>query len=341
MPSDNNEPTSPAKEDVVASSTMAEEAADAPSAASTEEAAVAAKEDEKPESQSAPSPADSRSEEGEARSDDSPEESDERAASGRDGNEKHTTTAETDNGDAQPPLPNEPTPGDGDAPPLPAEAPPGQQQQVDDGWSAEWDATNQTWYFYNRFTGVSQWDNPRQPTAAAAAAASQQPQISQPTSIAGGYNPAIHGSWDPNAPYAQAYKDPDADGTTGGTTTTAAADEAEYQADLAMYHAEMQGADPTAAAAGFEEYGAVPAAFNRRTGKTQAGDQNPERYSDANKSYRQMNAYFNVDQAANSHDGRSLKAERRGKQPTRKELSMWKEKRKARKEEKRRAWLRD
>lgn len=332
MPSD-NEPTSPAKEAAGAPFNVTEEtkaASQSPSATKDREESAqsseAAKEDE---AQTAPSPADSRSEEGEARSDESPEEKDKQA---RDG-DNHTADDV-----AQPPLPNEPTPGG--APPLPTEAPPG--QEVDDGWSAEWDATNQTWYFYNRFTGVSQWDNPRQPTSTIAdgapgtsTSATQQSQISQPTSIAGGYNPAIHGSWDPNAPYAQAYKDPDADD---------AADEAEYQADLAMYHAEMQGADPTAAAEGFEyggTGGASAAAFNRRTGKTQAGDQNPERYSDANKSYRQMNAYFNVDQAANSHDGRSLKAERRGKQPTRKELSMWKEKRKARKEEKRRAWLRD
>lgn len=330
MPSD-KEPSSPAK-DIAASSNMTEEAKAASQSSSPtkdrEEPAQASKAAEEDKAQFAPSPADSRSEEGEARSDDSPEEKEQKGKNG----DNHTADEE-----AQPPLPNEPTPGgDDSAPPLPNEAPPG--QEVDDGWSAEWDATNQTWYFYNRLTGVSQWDNPRQPSSSAAAAdgapgtstSAAQPPISQPTSIAGGYNPAIHGSWDPNAPYAQAYKDPDAD----------AADEAEYQADLAMYHAEMQGADPTAAAEGFE-YGASAAAFNRRTGKTQPGDQNPERYSDANKSYRQMNAYFNVDQAANSHDGRSLKAERRGKQPTRKELSMWKEKRKARKEEKRRAWLRD
>lgn len=340
MPSD-NEPTSPAKKDVVDASSNAPEEADTSRQSSPavvvedqEEAAPANESANQDEPQTAPSPADSRSEEGEARSDDSAD--DEGQQQARDGDKGTTNDA--------PPLPNEPTPGGGGdgAPPLPAEAPPG--QEADDGWSAQWDATNQTWYFYNRFTGVSQWDNPRQPTSTTADAGGGAPgtsaaatphQISQPTSIAGGYNPAIHGSWDPNAPYAQAYKDPD---TT--TDAVAAADEAEYQADLAMYNAEMQGADPTAAAEGFE-YGANAAAFNRRTGKAQAGDQNPERHSDASKSYRQMNAYFNVDQAANSHDGRSLKAERRGKQPTRKELSMWKEKRKARKEEKRRAWLRD
>lgn len=287
-------------------------------------------------SPAAPSPADSRSEEGEARSDDSPSESE---ADGHD----------------TPPIPDEPVPGTqpstteqgssaATAPPLPTEAPPG--QEADDGWSAEWDTTHQAWYFYNRFTGVSQWDNPRVPTtapssataaeatsssASTSTAAAPPSTISQLNSVAGGYNPAIHGSWDPNAPYAQAYK--------------STADDSAEQQEAAI--------DPLAAAAaigGGEEDGgggdglssyAQNAAFNRRTGKFQLDEQNPERYSDANKSHRQMNAFFDVDRAANSHDGRSLKAERRGKQPTKQELAMWKEKRKARKEEKRRAWLRD
>lgn len=265
-----------------------------------------------------PSPADSRSEEGEARSDDSPMES------------------EHDDGEQDaPPLPEEPVPGTeqgnstaaAEAPPLPNEAPPG--QEADDGWSAEWDATHQAWYFYNRFTGLAQWDNPRVPTngesssSSAAAAApplpTANPTISQLNSVAGGYNPAIHGSWDPNAPYAQAYKT-----TTDNDTEQVA-----------------PAGDPTALDSEGGELYAQTAAFNQRTGKFQLDEQNPERYSDANKSHRQMNAYFDVDRAANSHDGRSLKAERRGKQPTKKELAMWKEKRKARKEEKRRAWLRD
>jgi hypothetical protein len=55
---------------------------------------------------------------------------------------------------SDPPLPDE------DAPPLPDEAPP-----ADDGWDAMWDATAQAYYFYNRFTQVSQWENPRIPEA--------------------------------------------------------------------------------------------------------------------------------------------------------------------------------
>jgi hypothetical protein len=42
--------------------------------------------------------------------------------------------------------------------PLPQEAPP-----EDDGWDYKWDATSGAYYFVNRFTGQSQWENPRVP----------------------------------------------------------------------------------------------------------------------------------------------------------------------------------
>jgi hypothetical protein len=58
-----------------------------------------------------------------------------------------------------PPLPDE------EAPPLPDEAPP-----QDDGWDAIWDWHAQAYYFYNRITNVTQWENPRVPEAQAAAA---------------------------------------------------------------------------------------------------------------------------------------------------------------------------
>lgn len=281
---------------------------------------------------------DAHSEEGEASEGDSPE-GRSHGRSDSDDTPPRDSHSVAEHNDA-PPLPDEPLPGqsstqekahggagDGDAPPLPNEAPPPE----DDGWDAMWDATRQAWYFYNRFTGLSQWDNPRvqtttasgEPSSSTAAAAT----ISQPSSVAGGYNPAIHGSWDPNAPYAQAYKQADAadDDTAAAQYAAAAA------ATGGVGEMGLEGADAYAQAA----------AFNSRTGRFQAADLNPEHFSDAAKSNRQMNAYFDVDRAANSHDGRSLKAERRGKQPTKKELAQWKEKRKARKEEKRRAWLRD
>ncbi|KAF5669583.1 WW domain-containing protein [Fusarium heterosporum] len=226
-----------------------------------------------------------------------------------------------------PPLPNEPTP---DGPPLPSEPLPSgpplpnepAPQQEDDGWDCQWDPATQAWFFINRFTGKSQWDNPRVATSAAApvhavvpAAPGTQPGAPQPPvsekPAAGGYNPAIHGDYDPNAWYAQGGVEEDQ-----VVTTTAAIGET----------AEIYGATAT---------------FNRFTGQFQTAGQGPERHSDEAKSKRQMNAFFDVEAAANAHDGRSLKAERSGKKPSKTELKQFKEKRRARKEEKRRAWLRD
>ncbi|RFU73564.1 hypothetical protein TARUN_8693 [Trichoderma arundinaceum] len=213
-----------------------------------------------------------------------------------------------------PPLPTEAVPN---GPPLPDEPVP--QKPEDDGWDCQWDPNSQAWFFYNRFTGKTQWENPRVPEAAGAApsgtsaAAASQSGGPQPPSdekpAAGGYNPAIHGDYDPNAWYAKN-------------------DEEDESASAAL------AGDPAAI------YGAT-ASFNRFTGNFQSGDAGPERHSDESKARRQMNAYFDVDAAANAHGGRSLKAERSNKKPTKNELKAFKEKRRARKEEKRRAWLRD
>ncbi|KAE8374246.1 hypothetical protein BDV26DRAFT_270429 [Aspergillus bertholletiae] len=189
-------------------------------------------------------------------------------------------------GDASaPPLPDEEVP-----PPLPNEAPPGD----DDGWEPVWDANVGAYYFYNRYTGVSQWDNPRVPEAEAAPAGPPGVEASAPSPekaapVVGGYNPAIHGDYDPAAPYAQQYEQPPEDTPAG--------------------------------APGTDHYAAV-GAFNRFTGRWQAASQNPEQHNDQNKSYRQMNAFFDVDAAANSHDGRSLRAERSAKKLTKKELKI-------------------
>ena len=219
-----------------------------------------------------------------------------------------------------PPLPEEPIP------PLPAEMP----SAEDDGWDPVWDENAQAFYFYNRFTQVSQWANPRVPTAPQQPAApgvgnydriedhapgtepSVSPQQDQPQQPppAGGYNPAIHGDCDPNASYAQ---EQSADSTRDSSAPTA---------------------DPSII---YTSTGA----FNRFTGKWQPHNINPENHNDENKSRRQMSAFFDVDAAANSHNGKSLKAERAGKKLSKQELKAFKEKRKERKEEKRRAWLRD
>lgn len=125
---------------------------------------------------------------------------------------------------------------------------------------------------------------------------------------AGGYDPAVHGDYDLTAWYAQP-----------------AAPENEPPNPLT---------DPSAAYA-------ATGAFNRFTGRWQAADLNPENFNDENKSKRQMNAFFDVDAAANSHDGRSLKAERSGKKLSKAELKRVKDKKIAKKKEKQRAWLLD
>lgn len=203
-----------------------------------------------------------------------------------------------------PPLPDEVPP------PLPDEAPP--RQAEDDGWEPVWNANSNAYYFYNRFTGVSQWENPRVPDTATpgtqdSSAIEEAPKRKSP--VVGGYNPAIHGDYDPTAPYAQQYEEQSGDAHTSAM-------------------------DPTAAYA-------ASGAFNRFTGRWQAASITPENYNDENKARRQMNAFFDVDAAANSHDGRSLRAERSAKKLSKKELKMFKEKRREKKEEKRRAWLRD
>ena len=202
------------------------------------------------------------------------------------------------------------------APPLPTEAPPGAVE--DDGWEPVWDETVQAYYFYNRLTSATQWENPRVANVpsgppgtgnhdreAERAPGTGPAPLARP--VHGGYNPAIHGDYDPTASYAQDPEDPTNSPPIGDPSTAYAA----------------------------------TGAFNRFTGRWQATDINPELHNDENKSKRQMSAYFDVDAAANSHNGKSLKAERSGKKLSKQELKAFKEKRKEKKEEKRRAWLRD
>lgn len=214
--------------------------------------------------------------------------------------------AKPDESNSAPPLPDEVPP------PLPDEELPAPAE--DDGWEPVWDANAQAFYFYNRFTSLSQWENPRVPdatapgTAGASTGVVQEPPKKEDP-VLGGYNPAIHGDYDPTAPYAQQYEEQQEE-TAGPALDSSAA----Y---------------------------AATGTFNRFTGRWQASSINPENYNDENKARRQMNAFFDVDAAANSHDGRSLKAERSAKKLSKKELKMFKEKRREKKEEKRRAWLRD
>ncbi|KAK8238997.1 hypothetical protein HDK77DRAFT_283249 [Phyllosticta capitalensis] len=240
-------------------------------------------------------------------------------------------SCETPTSTTTPPLPADEVP-----PPLPNEEPPAPE---DDGWDAHWDTNAAAYYFHNRYTGVTQWENPRVPdtssagpSSAAAAAPPPAPGTSNyaatssalgspPRKKVGGYNPAIHGDYDPNADYAREYEQDDQGNALDPEAAAAA-------------HAAALGGDSSAAYA-------QTASFNRFTGRFQAGNLGPDRHNDENKSRRQLNAYFDVDAAANSHNGMSLKAERQNKKLTKKELKAFKEKAAKKKEEKRRAWLRD
>jgi WW domain len=230
--------------------------------------------------------------------------------------------SETDSSGDQPPLPDEMPPlPDEQPPPLPSEpAPPLPDEPApDDGWEPLWDANAQAFYFFNRITKASQWENPRVPSAAPAAPAAPVEHSAQPVVpssskavVAGGYNPAIHGDYDPNADYAVHESDHESESRPVAPVT--GENEIDYEAT---------------------------GAFNRFTGRWQAAHLKAENFSDESKSARQMNVFFDVDAAANSHDGRSLKAERRRQKLSRNEIKAYKEKTRAKKEAKRRAWLED
>lgn len=118
-----------------------------------------------------------------------------------------------------------------------------------------------------------------------------------------GYNPAIHGNYDPTAPYAKFHEQ---------ALSSSSAAEAPAAADV---------------------YQAI-GGFNRFTGAYQTGDKSAERHNDANKSGRQMNAFFDVEAAANDHGGKSLKQERIDNKPRGSQLKKMIRKKKNKKDEK-------
>jgi len=207
---------------------------------------------------------------------------------------------------------------------------PSDDQPQDDGWEAKQDISSGAWYFLNRITGVSQWENPRVPDdpygkkagvapgtesyggAPGTATPGNRGRLSPPGQLYTGYNPRIHGDYDPEADYAQ-YHEKGSAQTAGDTPAT--------EGMIGTYDQQ--------------------ATFNRFTGKFQsgAGNQNSEYHNDENKSKRQMNAFFDVDQAANAHEGRSLKAERAGQKLSKKEVKQYNDRRRAKKEQKRRDFL--
>ncbi|RVD80535.1 uncharacterized protein DFL_008430 [Arthrobotrys flagrans] len=185
---------------------------------------------------------------------------------------------------------------EGELPPLPPGPPP--EEPPSDGWEAIWEPNVGQYYFYNHQTGETTWTNPRVPPTEAESAPDAEPKRTTPYT---GYDPAIHGDYDPTASYAQQPE-----------------------------RTPSPSIDPYVA----------HAAFNRFTGKFQNGP-GAEQYTDESRAKRQMEIYFDVDAAANCHDGRSLKAERQAKKLTKKEVKAFREKTRLKKEEKKRAWLRD
>src|SRR5690606_16638458 len=153
-----------------------------------------------------------------------------------------------------------------------------------------------------RITGAETLENPRVPSGPASDHPPAPPVIT-------GYNPAIHGDYDPNAWYAKLHEEP----------------AAPAQTDSALGYYDTS-------------YDAT-ALFNRVTGQFQT--EGPRRHSDEAKRRRQVKAFFVVDAAAKENNEKSVKAERSGKKPSKNGLKFFKERRRARKEEKRRAWLRD
>lgn len=79
-------------------------------------------------------------------------------------------------------------------------------------------------------------------------------------------------------------------------------------------------------------------ALNARTGSTQPSHLTADRHTDAAKSGRQMNAFFDVDAAANAHEGKSLKEERKAKKLSKAEVKAFNEARKEKKQKKRMAF---
>ncbi|KAK3707625.1 hypothetical protein LTR37_011973 [Vermiconidia calcicola] len=180
--------------------------------------------------------------------------------------------------------------------------------QMDTQESA-WEEPGQPYWIWNAEEQKLDEAGLQQPTNA-----SRKQPTGEPDEEYYGYNPKIHGTYDPNAPYAQYHK--------------------KKREEEAGFEQGLVGGLPSTQDGAYE----VAGAFNRFTGNFQSGDKSAEKHNDYNKSGRQMGAFFDVDAAANSHDGRSLKEERRNEKLTKKQVRELAEKRRAKKENKRLAF---
>jgi len=268
-------------------------------------------------------------------------------------NERDNSPSEDGELEAEDPL------SDDEEPPLPDDEAASEEEYEepeDDGWEATQHLRTGMWYFTNRFTGRSQWENPRipnDPYGQKAALSSSGAPGPEPVSGAPGTTPGETGQEPPPGvePISGA---PD---TTSDETSQAlpAAPPAPYmgynpkihgnydpKADYAKYHEtpEVEIKKPASADVVAGLY-AQQATFNRFTGAFQggSGSKDSEYHNDENKSNRQMNAFFDVDSAANSHEGRSLKAERSNQRLSKEQVKEFNDRRRARKEKKRRDFL--
>lgn len=232
-----------------------------------------------------------------------------------------SSSAHTDLPATAPPLPYD------ESPPLPEEEVPVEndwvyiQSDINKDWTfCQQKSTGRHW-FYHTITNVWTEENPFETKGTGSSTGAHDPSSPiKPKRVAGGYNPAIHGHYDPKADYAiEARRD-------------------EEEAEAAIAAANAANAAAMTASLRNNDYTAT-GTFNRFTGRFQNDHLSSENHSNDAKSHRQMNAFFDVDKAANSHDGRSLKAERRNQHLSKAAVQKFKKIRKDKKEEKRRAWL--
>lgn len=181
-----------------------------------------------------------------------------------------------------------------------------------DNQQSRWEEPSEPYWTWNAEKQAVDEDSLQQPHTATSV-----PGSGAHTSAGGvdpdymGYNPKIHGSYDPNAPYAQYHN--------------------QKREEEALASQSTFGVTPQASVAA----PVIAGAFNRFTGSFQSADLSTERHNDFNKSGRQMNAFFDVDAAANSHNGRSLKEERRNEKLSKSQIREMAAQRKAKKEKKR------
>ncbi|CAK1366052.1 hypothetical protein CB0940_09511 [Cercospora beticola] len=187
-----------------------------------------------------------------------------------------------------------------------------------------------THYFTNTKSGESSWTEPSEPywlyntelggpdpVGLQYPPGAEQPNAAQKSAETHPlrYNPRIHGDYDPNADYAK-YTEQRLAEQSGATTYGAAA---------------------AAPGTGSADYSSIMA-LNARTGSAQPSHLSADRHNDFAKSGRQMNAFFDVDAAANAHEGKSLKEERKNKKLSKAEVKAFNEARKEKKQKKRLAF---